>query len=273
MQHFDKYHGLGNDFVLMHRDDPDAAVDLDGVVAACDRHRGIGADGVILFSPIDERGHARMVIYNADGTRPQMCGNGVRCVVARMADAAWLTLEDAEVVIDSDAGPRPCRLVGGARGAWDVAVNMGEAIIEQGRGDLIVDGTPRPFTDVNMGNPHAVLFHQPDDLAEIDRVGKRCNADAQTFPEGVNVEFVRVVEEHILDVIVYERGVGRTQACGTGACAVAAAAWSTDLVGQGEPLEVRLPGGALHIEEIAGSLWMTGPATLVFSGALPEELV
>lgn len=266
---FEKYHGIGNDFVLAELDtgQEEVAPDASLLERLCDRHRGVGADGLILVGALTDDG-ARMIIYNRDGSRPEMCGNGVRCVVAMLADAGVLAVGEG-ITILSDAGPRPCVLVDGTRGNWRVAVDMGEPVIGEKRSPIEVGNHTLDWLDVDMGNPHAVTFVSPrPSIEEIDAMGEVLNGGHATFPQGVNVEFV-VDEGGALDVVVFERGVGRTQACGTGACAVAVAAWDQGLRDRDEgPVVVKLPGGPLEIEWRAGRVWMTGPAEHVFTGAL-----
>jgi len=261
-----KYHGLGNDFVMVPRgvleEDPEL------VKLVCARHTGVGADGVIFWE--EEPEGVRMVIYNDDGSRPEMCGNGVRCLVAMLVDEGVVAAR-GEVVILSDAGPRPCTVApGDGPGVHQVRVGMGYALISEERRELTADGATYAFTDVDMGNPHAVILGAPTDLAleHIDRVGRWANEARDVFEAGVNVEFVSEAADGALDVVVYERGVGRTQACGTGACAVAAAAWREGIKPAGERVRVRLPGGILEIEEEEGAVVMTGPAVRVFGLAL-----
>lgn len=269
---FEKYHGIGNDFVLAELDtgQEELAPDVALLERLCDRHRGVGADGLILVGPLTDDG-ARMIIYNRDGSRPEMCGNGVRCVVAMLADAGVLAVGE-EITILSDAGPRPCILVSGSPGSWRVAVDMGASVIGEKCAPIEVGGEVLDWLDVDMGNPHAVTFMSPRPSVEvIDAVGEVLNGGHEAFPKGVNVEFV-VDEGDALDVVVFERGVGRTQACGTGACAVAAAAWEQGLRDREDgAVVVKLPGGPLEIEWRAGHVWMTGPAEHVFTGALAQR--
>ena len=261
---FGKYHGLGNDFVLVdERDAPDV---IAYASAICDRHHGVGADGVIVCGA-PEQGSARMVIYNRDGSRPQMCGNGVRCVVAQMADRGQLGRGDA-ITIASDAGPRPCRVVSGHLGRWQIEVQMGRAeVSDQEQSDLIEGAAPITWLGVDMGNPHAVTFSWPS-IDEIDEAGQRANDAHPSFPEGVNVEFVRERPDGAWEVIVYERGVGRTMACGTGACAVACAIWHTGRAERAEPLTIWLPGGPLTIAHREGFIWMSGAAQRAYQASL-----
>ena len=259
-----KLHGLGNDFILIAETDAPPLPEL--APALCDRHRGVGADGVIIWSLLQNTSgaDARMVIYNQDGSRPQMCGNGIRCLAALLHQLTG----QRTLRILTDAGLRTCHVTPEDEGLWSVRVQMGVPVIGQVTLSETFDGAPEVWTTVNMGNPHVVAFAQPD-IQTIDALGARLNGGHAVFPEGVNVELVHTHGSDRHDVIVYERGVGRTQACGTGACAVAVAAWATGASPDGQPVEVFLPGGPLRIErDEAGEVWMTGPAELVFTGAV-----
>ena len=194
---FKKYHGLGNDFVLSALEDEHVAPSAQLLQALCSRHTGVGADGLILVGPLRDEG-ARMIIYNRDGSRPQMCGNGVRCVVAMMADAGVMRPGES-VIILSDAGPRECLLSAGSPGKWEVAVDMGAARIEQELVTTRAGDIELTWLSVNMGNPHAVVFARPE-LEHIDRIGAALNTSHEAFPEGVNAEFV-VWDEQVLDVV------------------------------------------------------------------------
>jgi diaminopimelate epimerase len=270
---FVKYHGLGNDFLVV-----DAAAwgerPIEHVIAACDRHQGVGGDGILLWAPAPagESGwDVSMVIYNQDGSRPEMCGNGVRCVAALVAELG-ITAGDAVRVL-SDAGVRTCRLLGHRDHAYDISVDMGRAMALGSSSCAAPGGYALSWIGISMGNPHAVVWEQPD-LATIDRVGEWLNDAHPSWPQGVNVEFVRPSPDGGWDVIVYERGVGRTLACGTGACAVAAALWSTGRAPDGQPTTVYLPGGPLTIHEEGDALWMTGPAARTFAGIVdPDRMI
>jgi diaminopimelate epimerase len=264
---FEKWEGLGNDFVLVVAGRGRAlarAEDLatDAVVAVCDRRRGVGADGVLVVEGLDE-GRPRMVVFNADGSRPEMCGNGLRCVAGFVASRS----DAREWVVVTDAGPRRCAVEPIADDAFQVDVEMGVARLED---DLAVEleGREHRFRRVDMGNPHAITF-VPYDQSAIDRVGPRV---AVTPPAGTNVEFcaLRPDEPGLIDVVVWERGVGRTLACGTGACAVAAAACDEGRAAFGSPVRVRLPGGelVLRVDAATREVRMRGPARRVFRGAL-----
>lgn len=251
---FEKWEGLGNDFVLV--DAAAVSIGPDEARVLCDRRFGVGADGVLV---VDRRGSVpRMIVWNADGSRPEMCGNGLRCVAAHLAGA------DVALSIATDAGEKGCAVAAAGPERFDVTVEMGAA---RPRGEIAftVDGREHAFLDVDVGNPHAITFADYDEAA-IDRVGP---AVAVAPPGGTNVEFCRVEAERIV-VVVWERGVGRTLACGTGACAVAAAACDTGRASFGVPIRVALPGGELTITVTAGSraLRMRGPARRVFSGEI-----
>lgn len=251
---FEKWQGLGNDFVVVHGDDPGPA----RAAGLCDRRRGVGADGVLALR--EEGDAVRMIVRNADGSRPEMCGNGVRCVVGHIA--ARRGLEAGELVVLSDAGPRRCGFERTPGGAFLVTVAMGRARYE---GPVAAPETEgRPFARVDMGNPHAVSF-APFVDADLDRVGPRLE---RATPGGVNVELCRLVSPRRIEVVVWERGCGRTLACGTGACAVAAAAVVEGRSEAGASIEVVLPGGPLAIVVAPNSLevTMTGPAELAFVG-------
>jgi diaminopimelate epimerase len=254
---FAKYHGLGNDFVLV--DGP--LMDAGRAIRICDRHRGIGADGVVTILPAKSPGAAAtMHIYNPDGSVPEMCGNAIRCLAAHLS--ATRGAPDA-VTIDTGAGPKRCTLHRDAGGRVEaVSVEMGPARVE-GEQDFDVGGERHHAVRVNMGNPHAVLFEPPS--AERARsIGPRIEA---AVAGGVNVGFARPGPTGI-DLVVWERGAGLTDACGTGACAAAVAAVRSGAVAAGAPVEVRLPGGAMRITvspDLAG-VNMRGPAERVFEG-------
>lgn len=258
---FHKYEGLGNDFVVI--DAPhDDALQSERVRALCDRHFGVGADGVLLVVPPSSAGaRARMVVLNADGTRPEMCGNGIRCVALHLA-----RLDGAGAIsyaIDTDAGPLACEVEREGDAGW-VRVGMGRG---QLLGEHRVDFEQRvvAFTRVSMGNPHAISFDEPLDPAHADRLGPAVSAG---FAEGSNVELAHQTGDAAFDLVVWERGVGRTLACGTGAAATAVAAAVSGRAKYGIPMAITLPGGPLEITVSEGALEvsMRGPARRVFSG-------
>ena len=257
---FAKYEGLGNDFVVIEASE--GAITSGDAARMCDRRRGIGADGVLVVSPHAEL-DAKMKVINADGSVPEMCGNGIRCVALHLAIARGLA--QGKVAIATDAGPRTCEFERAGDRA-SVRVDMGRVRYE-GERTIEVGGERVALAIGDAGNPHAILFGAVDD-ARVDALGPRI-ATHRDFPAGTNVEFATVRGDAI-DLVVWERGVGRTLACGTGACATAVAARETGLV-RAARVRVSLPGGDLEIEPgVEGVTFMTGPARLVFRGEIDE---
>jgi diaminopimelate epimerase len=254
---FWKYQGLGNDFVVVETAElmsPQRAVRL------CDRRRGVGADGVLSILPARAGGAAFMHIYNSDGSVAAMCGNGIRCVARHLASRRGA---EGDLAIETEAGTKRCRVHRRGGAVEAVAVEMGPARwLGEERFD--VGGERLVAQRVSMGNPHAVLFG----AATPERAAALGPSIERAVPGGVNVGFA-APREGGLDLVVWERGAGLTDACGTGACAAAVAAVKTGRAPAGSPLEVRLPGGALTIvvgEDLA-RVEMTGPAELAFEGA------
>ncbi|AKT36417.1 diaminopimelate epimerase [Chondromyces crocatus] len=251
---FEKWEGLGNDFILVEG----LPLNAERVRRLCDRRLGIGGDGVLLL----DRSPARMEVWNADGSRPEMCGNGLRCA------AAWLVAQGLAVPpeglrVATDAGEKRCEVVVVEPDLYEVTVDMGCARLTEPL-SVRLDDREHHFTSVDMGNPHAVTFEShPEDA--IDTIAPRIS---MAPPAGVNVELCRMIGPRRIEVLVWERGVGRTLACGTGACAVAAAACEAGLTPYEAPIEVVLPGGALTITVASGTraITMRGPARRVFTG-------
>ncbi len=261
---FEKFEGLGNDFLVLDaRVWPESELAPSLARALCDRHTGVGGDGILWIERHGSKA-LRMVILNADGSRPEMCGNGVRCVAAAVAMHEGL-IPGAVIEVQSDAGPRPAVLRDRIDGGWLVEVDMGVAEVSSDGLSVIAGEVSQRVVAVDMGNPHGVLFEPVGDEAAIVREVTALGA----FPKGVNVELVRA-ERDGFRVRVHERGVGWTQACGTGACAVAAAAVRERRAPAGKPLRVSLDGGDLTVVIEPGT-WrvrMTGPARRVYSGFL-----
>lgn len=273
-----KYNGTGNDFVLI--DDMDERVSLDGalIAAICDRHRGVGADGLIRVTGAPD-GDFFMDYYNADGRPAQMCGNGIRCL-AKLVYETGLT-DKRDLAVATRAGLKHVTLLVDDGRVDRVVVDMGAPSVK--RGDLPMEGDPgseflgepvevdgRSFkgSAVSMGNPHLVLFVDTDPSAlDVDVLGPRLETDPR-FPEGTNVEFVAAMDPGLV-VRVWERGVGETMACGTGACASLVAAHLAGLVDA--RAQVRFPGGILDIKwhrDGDGSVFMTGGVERSFEGVL-----
>ncbi|MDP9295915.1 MAG: diaminopimelate epimerase [Actinomycetota bacterium] len=276
---FAKYHGTGNDFVMV--EDLDDAIRLEpSVVAAlCDRHRGIGADGMIrITSAADPNAADYFMDYsNADGSVAEMCGNGIRCL-AKLVFERGLT-DRRELSIETRGGVKRVRMEIDGDRVTSVTVNMGPPAFTRAEIPMLGPSTEpfllEPFeaggrtvkaTAVSMGNPHLVLFveEDPDGFPVLD-VGPLVER-SDLFPEHTNVEFVGLADGE-LRARVWERGVGETMACGTGACAVLVAANEAGLVP--ERATVRFPGGALKVERRAdGNVELTGPAERTFEGSV-----
>jgi diaminopimelate epimerase len=258
---FSKYEGLGNDFLVVDAMD-DSLFDAERVLRVCDRHFGVGGDGVLLVTPARSPGaRASMVVLNADGSRPEMCGNGLRCVALHLA--ARDRAHGVSFIVDTDAGPRLVRVDRSER-QGSVSVAMGQGLPE-GEFRHVFRGVDLAFSRVSMGNPHAISFDAGLTTSDLDELGPAISAG---YPSGTNVELVTTIDARTLDVRVWERGVGRTLACGTGACAVAVAAARQNRVPFDTEIEVRLPGGPLAIAVATPTLDVTmrGPARHVFSG-------
>ncbi|RKG97247.1 diaminopimelate epimerase [Corallococcus carmarthensis] len=269
-----KYHGLGNDFVVLDRRRTGVDIDAEQSRWLCDRRRGIGADGVLALLP-SSRGLARMVVHNADGSIAEMCGNGLRCAVKYLVDHSGQ--HPALIDVETGAGVLTCEPGYGDGGVVGVDISMGPARLVAA--NLPSGTTGQPFvnapvpghpdlrgTAVNMGNPHLVLLDQPLEAAE--RLGPGLEHHP-AFPDRTNVEFVRVDEDG-LTVVVWERGCGLTQACGTGACASAVAAVLAERLPSNAWLRVTLPGGDLRIR-VPGDLSdirLRGPVSFVFEGVV-----
>jgi diaminopimelate epimerase len=276
---FAKYHGLGNDFVVVDlraasAADAAAVQDPANVRAACDRQFGIGADGVLAILP-SSQADARMRVLNADGSEAEMCGNGIRCVVKELHDRGGLTRR--ELAIDTDAGKLVCELVDGgvtvamgaprlARGEIPMVGPASERCIAQ---PLAIDGATLELTCVSMGNPHAITFVESRERAWqlAPTLGPKVERHSW-FPQRTNAEFAHVRSRRDIDLVVWERGCGITLACGTGACATAVAAIVTGRCDERGPVRVHLPGGELAIEVLPGltDVRMHGPAVHVFDG-------
>lgn len=256
-----KYHGTGNDFAVV--DQTEWGADVVALAPyLCDRNRGVGGDGVIIVGR-DVDVDATMVIINRDGSRPEMCGNGIRCVARHLVEHHGMA---NRLRVRTDAGVRACH-VRRDGDVWEVDVDMG--VVSVGDPVTFDDGARTwSFIPVDVGNPHAVVFEQPP-IQTVDDIGRRLNAPGEPFPDGVNVEFVARTADARLDVVVFERGVGRTNACGTGACAAAFAGWESGIV-TSEEVVVGLPGGDLSIRRKSDHVWMCGAAEFVFEATLDD---
>jgi len=286
---FTKMHGIGNDYVYVDC----FAERLDGVDLPdlarriSDRHCGIGSDGLILICP-SKRADAAMVMYNADGSRAEMCGNGIRCLAKYVVehglvgpDADASAQDYRRIRVETDAGVLDLELRLGERDrrVESVRVDMGPPRLAPDQipttldGPTIADrpvtiaGRPYSITCVSMGNPHAVIFVDDLDSVDLAREGHAIE-HADIFPARINVHFVRVDTRSRMSMLAWERGSGETMACGTGACAACVAA---SITGRADRcVTVNLPGGSLQIEWSDNDhVYLTGPAEEVFCGDWP----
>ena len=269
---FQKMHGLGNDFILMDEIDP-LKYDLNALaIRLCDRHQGIGADGLILILP-SETADVKMRIINSDGSHADMCGNGIRCFAKYVYDNKINTARS--FTIETGAGVMIPELIIEDGKVLFVKVNMGAPKLERSAipmtgpaGKVIneaihVAGQEFKITSLLMGVPHTIVFVDHYDEAEILTIGRLIEKHP-SFPQGTNVNFVHVVNDHEINVRTWERGAGRTLACGTGSCASAVASSLNGLTGK--EVTVHLALGDLLIEWIDGIVYMTGSANHVFEG-------
>ena len=277
MTQFWKYHGIGNDFIVFDGTKGDPGFTPEQIAFMCDRNFGIGSDGVIYVNPGIDGSDVTMRIFNTDGTEPEMCGNGIRCVAKFAYDMGIVKKRD--FVIHTGRGNLLAQCTCGPDGkVSSVKIDMGAPILKPslvpvaGDGDRFID---RPITAegidlkvnaVSMGNPHCVTFDPLTD-GQIDKLGPYLEANRDLFPRKANVEFARV-EDGKIDIRVFERGVGWTLACGTGACATTTAAAINGLVPFDVPVQVHLPGGYLKItvDSKLEHVYMDGPSEFVYTG-------
>jgi diaminopimelate epimerase len=264
--HFVKVHGAGNDFVLLPDSHDEITLDADLVRALCDRHLGVGGDGVIRLGPARPGVDADVFMdyWNADGSIAEMCGNGVRCVAKYVGDRGMLAA--VEVRVDTRDGVKPVTVQRGVDGkVVSARVDMGAPVVGKVDWPMDVGGETLSVTTLSMGNPHAVVVVDDVDAFALADFGPQLQGHDE-FPEGTNVEVIAVAERDVVQGRIWERGVGETMASGTGASAMAAAAHLLGLAARRST--VVLPGGELEIEWTDETLWVTGPAVEVADGEL-----
>lgn len=276
---FTKMQGLGNDYVYVNclkekiADPPELARRIS------DRHFGVGSDGLIMINPSD-KADFEMEMYNADGSRAEMCGNGIRCVGKYVYD--YGLTDKTQISVETLAGIKHLDLTVENGKVTLVKVDMGQPVFEPDRipvkaeGSMVVDeplevdGKEYRMTCISMGNPHAVIFVDQD-VRELplEEIGPSFE-NHERFPKRINTEFVRVIDRHTVQMRVWERGSGETLACGTGTCAAAAACVLNGLTE--DEVTVHLLGGDLYIkwDREKNTIYMTGPAEIVFEGEWPE---
>ncbi len=278
---FTKYHGLGNDFILIdNRHQSQPILTPEQAIKLCDRNFGIGADGVIFALPGEEQADYTMRIFNSDGSEPEMCGNGIRCLAKFIAElennnktkyniytgAGLIVPElqsDGQVTVDMG---QP-RLL--ASEIPTTLANADEKVVAQ---SLEVAGKSWSVTCVSMGNPHCVTFVEDVSAIDLAKIGPEFEHHP-LFPERTNTEFIQVISPKYVKMRVWERGAGATLACGTGACASVVAGVLTQ--NNERLVTVELPGGCLDIEwsTTDQKIYMTGPAEKVFTGVINESVI
>ena len=275
---FTKMQGIGNDYVYVNCFEETVADPAAVARFVSDRHFGIGSDGLILIGP-SGTADCRMDMYNMDGSRGVMCGNGVRCVGKYAYDHGLVPGDRRSLTVETLAGVKTIEFTveeeNGRFTARLLTVDMGEARLTSELPEPVnVDGRDYSFVGISVGNPHAVYFMDSIDDLRLDRIGPSFEMHPRFQPDRVNTEFIQLVDRNHIRMRVWERGSGETWACGTGATASAAAAI---LMGYTEDeVEVELRGGKLRIrlDRESGHLFMTGPAVEVFRGDIdiPENL-
>ncbi|MBF0370877.1 MAG: diaminopimelate epimerase [Magnetococcales bacterium] len=257
---FTKMHGLGNDFVLLDHLEAEVAVTPELAAFLADRRLGVGCDQLVQLLAPSGGGTVEMRIYNADGSQAEMCGNAARCVARYLWD--YRGVEGKEIILETLAGLITTRLTESGL----VAVDMGVPSHGEAKASLQVGGLGIAMTEVSMGNPHCVIFADDVPGFSLEERGLEISEHPH-FPHRTNVELVERLDQHTLGMRVWERGVGITPACGTGACAAVVAAVVNGLTER--QVTVRLDGGDLDIHwQADGHVIMTGPAQEVFQGSL-----
>ena len=279
MLKFTKMHGIGNDYIYINAIEQKIDNPNDLALKLSDRRFSIGGDGVILICSSDVA-DAKMRMFNADGSEGKMCGNGVRCVGKYVYDNLLDDKSRDTITIETLSGIKTLKITAVNGKAQLLEVDMGKAelnaveipVVYEGcdtviAKPLLVNNKEHIVTCVSMGNPHCVTFVDDVDSLELEKIGPHFE-NHKAFPERINTEFVKVIDEKTLQMRVWERGSGETWACGTGACATVVAACENGYCKKGEDITVHLRGGDLVINYTDERVLMTGPATKVFDGEI-----
>lgn len=275
---FTKMHGIGNDYVYVNCFNETVNNPCEVAKYVSDRHFGIGSDGLILIKP-SAIADVEMDMYNLDGSQGAMCGNGIRCVAKYSYD--YGLVDKTQISVATKSGIKYLDLTVENGKVSMVKVNMGAPILNAREiptasedtqviaAPLQVNGKTYEITAVSMGNPHAITFVEDVDSLNLEKIGPDFEFHP-FFPDRVNTEFVKIIDEHTVQMRVWERGSGETMACGTGACAVAVASILNHKVDGTSPVTVKLLGGDLEIfwDQKENLVYMTGPATTVFDGEI-----
>ncbi|NLK17040.1 MAG: diaminopimelate epimerase [Clostridiales bacterium] len=272
---FYKMHGCGNDYIYFNCFNTVIENPQELALRLSDRHFGIGGDGIVLICRSDVA-DAKMRMFNADGSEGKMCGNAIRCVGKFLYDSG--IRRKRELSIETLSGIKHLKLFGECEIEW-VSVDMGKPefspkkipVLLKGerilRRAVAVGGKEYEISCVSMGNPHCLIFVEDTDNIDIREIGPKFEKNP-LFPEGVNTEFVQVLDRKTLKMRVWERGSGETLACGTGACASAVIATVCGFADKGDEITVKLTGGDLRIRYTDDGVTMTGGAQMVFEGAI-----
>lgn len=279
---FTKMQGLGNDYVYVNCLKETVPNPAETARFVSDRHFGIGSDGLIMIKP-SEKADFEMEMYNADGSRGEMCGNGIRCVAKYVYD--YGLTDKTRISVETLGGIKHLDLAVEGGKVKLVRVNMGKPelnphlipVVPERPVDrelidarITVEGEEYRMTCISMGNPHAVIYVDDTDGLELEKIGPKFESHSR-FPNRINTEFVKVIDRHAVQMRVWERGSGETLACGTGACAAAVASILNGLTE--DKITVKLLGGDLEIEwnREENIVYMTGPAVAVYDGEIDIE--
>lgn len=276
MLKFTKMHGCGNDYIYFNCFEQKIENPKELSIVLSDRHFGVGGDGIVLICP-SEIADAKMRMFNADGSEGKMCGNAIRCVGKYLSDNK--IVDGEKITIETLSGIKILKLTKENGLVKSATVNMGKAEFDAEKIPVIsnkktvinksvrINGKDENITCVSMGNPHCVIFTDDVENLDLEKIGPKYE-NFEMFPDRINTEFVKVIDEKTLRMRVWERGSGETLACGTGACAVVSAACANGICKKGEDITVKLTGGDLVIKYTDDAVYMTGEAKKVFDGCL-----
>ena len=278
---FTKMHGIGNDYIYFNCLEKEIENPEELSIKLSDRHFGVGGDGIVLILPSD-KADFRMRMFNADGSEGKMCGNATRCIGKYVYEKG--ITDKKEITLETLSGIKTLKLsVNEKNKVESVEVNMGEAILKASEIPVKFDkekvinekvkiaDSEYNITCVSMGNPHCVVYMDEIDDLDLEKLGPKFENDS-IFPERVNTEFIKVIDENTLKMRVWERGSGETWACGTGACAAVVSSVLNGYCKYDTPIKIKLLGGELSIKFMKnGLVYMSGPAEFVFEGSIENE--
>lgn len=278
--HFTKMHGAGNDYIYINCFEQEISEPEKLSILVSDRHKGIGSDGLVLICP-SEMADAKMRMFNADGSEGNMCGNAIRCVARYLYDNQICQKDILK--IETKSGIKTIQIKSENQKFISASVDMGKAILSPAEIPMLfhgesfinqpmeVNGKIYHATAVSMGNPHCVIFTEDIQNLELEKIGPYFE-NHELFPDRVNTEFVHIIDKENLEMRVWERGSGETMACGTGSCAVTAAAVLNHICAYDTPVKIHLRGGILTDTYLSdGTVIMEGTASKVFDGILNTD--